>query len=114
MASILVSEVEPDVRQLFVRLIERLGHEAIVLGDDVVVPSRADLLLVDPIAQRSVEHLRLVRAFFPELPVVCLNPLPDSVGYLGRGPVLFLPKPFAPQALEETFEQAISASSSLV
>lgn len=114
MASILVSEVEPDVRRLLVVLIQRLGHEAVVLRDDVVVPPRADVLLVDPVGRRGLEHTRLVRAFFPHLPIVCLNPLPDESGFLGRGPIVFLPKPFAPEALEATLDRALARLASPV
>jgi len=108
MARILVSEVEPDVRRLLVVLIERQGHEAVVLEPDVVVPPPADVLLCDPVARTSVEHARLVRAFVPELPILCLNPLPDTAGFLGRGPTLFLPKPFAPDQLHAMLDRALT------
>lgn len=35
MASILPSEADPDVRRLLVVFLDRLGHEAIVLGGGV-------------------------------------------------------------------------------
>ena len=113
-ASILVSEVDPDVRRLLVVLIERLGHDAAVLRDDVVVPPRSDLLLVDPAAPAGLEHLRLIRAFFPEQPVLCLNPLPDGAGLLGRGPTWFLPKPFSPEQLGAALDRALSGLASPV
>jgi CheY-like chemotaxis protein len=113
-ASILVSEVDPDVRRLLVVLIERLGHDAAVLRDDVVVPPRSDLLLVEPSSPVGLEHLRLVRAFFPEQPVVCLNPLPDGAGALGRGPTWFLPKPFSLEQLAPVLDHALSGTSSPV
>ena len=109
MASILVSEVDPDVRRLLVTLVERLGHTASVLQDDVVVPPHADVLVVDPIARSSVEHTRLVRAHFPDVPVLCLNPLPDDAGFPGPGPTAFLPKPFTPDQLA-TALHAVMAS----
>jgi CheY-like chemotaxis protein len=108
MASVLVSEVDPDVRRLLETLLERRGHKPIVLHDDVVVPPRADVLLVDPVTRSSIEHARLVRAFFPELPILCMNPLPDGVGFLGRGPIAFLPKPFAPEQLHEMLDRVVA------
>src|SRR4051794_3960683 len=102
---VLISEVEPDVRRLLVMLVERLGYEAVVLGADIVVPPRGDILLVEPVAPMGIEHARLARAFFPELPVVCLNPLPANAGFLGRGPTFFLPKPFGPEALESMLDR---------
>ncbi len=108
-ASVLISEAEPDVRRLLVLLVERRGHAAIALDANVVVPPRADVLLVDPVAPSSVEHARLVRARFPELPVVCLNPLPATAGFLDRGPTYFLPNPFAPDQLDAVLERALAA-----
>jgi DNA-binding response OmpR family regulator len=105
-ASILVSEADPDVRQLLVVHIERLGHVAAVLRDDVVVPPRSDLLVVDPATPAGFEHLRLVRAFFPEHPVVCLSALPEDAGLVGRGPTTFLPKPFSLEHLTTVLERA--------
>src|SRR3954469_26013154 len=97
---VLISEVDPDVRRLLVKLVERLGYEAIGLRADVVVPPRADILLVEPVAAMGLEHAGLSRPFLPKMPFICLNPLPDNSGFLGRGPTFFLPKPFAPEALE--------------
>ena len=113
-ASILISEVDPDVRRLLVVLVERLGHAAAVLRDDVVVPPRSDLLLVDPATPTGLEHLRLIRAFFPEHPVVCSSPLPDGAGLLGRGPTWFLPKPFTPEELGIVLDRALSETASPV
>jgi DNA-binding NtrC family response regulator len=107
-ASVLISEVEPDVRRLLVLLVERRGHAAIALDVNVAVPPRADLLLVDPVAPVSVEHARLARALFPDLPVVCLNPLPNAAGFLARGRTYFLPKPFAPDQLDAVLERALA------
>lgn len=112
MASVLVSEVERDVRRLLTTLVERQGHEAVVLEPDVIVPPRADVLLVDPAAQVSAMHVRLVRAFFPGLPLVCMSPLPIELGRIGRGPVFFLPKPFAPDGLAAMLERALEHSTS--
>jgi DNA-binding response OmpR family regulator len=113
-ASILVSEVEPDVRRLLVVLIERHGHDAAVLRDDVVVPPRAGLLVVDPATAVGVEHARLVRAFSSELPILCLNPLPSNAGFLGRGPTFFLPKPFSPAQFGVMLDRALAPAASAV
>lgn len=108
-ASVLISEVEPDVRRLLVLLVERRGHAAIALDANVVVPPRADVMLVDPVAPASVGHARLARALFPELPLVCLNPLPKAAAFLVCGPTYFLPKPFAPEQLDAALERALTA-----
>jgi DNA-binding NtrC family response regulator len=107
-ASVLISEVEPDVRRLLILLVERRGHAAIALDANVVVPPRADVLLVDPVARTCVEQARLVRSRFPELPVVCLNPLPETADFLQGDRTHFLPKPFAPDQLDAVLERALS------
>ena len=107
MASILVSEVDPDVRRLLVLLVERCGCSPVVLHPDVVIPPRADALVVDPVSPVGIEHARLVRVFSPELPVICLNSLPDAARFLERGPTFFLPKPFAPEELTAVIETAL-------
>ena len=110
MAKILVSEADPDVRRLLVVLIERLGHEAIVLEPDVVVPPRADLLLVEPESTTGLEHARLVRAYFPDLPVLCLNALPAAGSFLTRGPLGYLQKPFTVDVMRATVQHALGTS----
>jgi len=109
MASVLISEVEPDVRRLLVLLVERRGHAAIALDANVVVPPRGDVMLVDPVAPAGVEHARLVRALFPELPVVFLNPVPKAADFLERGTTYYLPKPFAPDQLDAVLERALTS-----
>jgi hypothetical protein len=63
MAKILISEADPDVQRLLSVLVRRLGHEAVVIGPDVAVPPRADLLLVEP-------GRRFARTRVPDLPVI--------------------------------------------
>jgi hypothetical protein len=100
MASILVSEADPDVRRLFVVLMERLGHEAIVLARHLEIPPRGDLLLLEPTEPWCVEQARLARDFFPRLPIVCMGALPDDADFLAEGVVVQLEKPFTVDALK--------------
>ena len=110
-AKILVSEADSDVERLLVVLIERLGHEALVLEPDVLVPPHADLLLVDPESSVCLEHARLVRAYFPDLPVLCMNALPEAGGFLTRGgPLGYLPKPFTVDVMRATVQTALGMS----
>ena len=100
MASILICEADPDVRRLLTVLMERLGHEAITLDRHVEAPPRGDLLLLEPLAPWCVEQARLVRMFFPEIPIVCMGQIPDGTGFLDSGVVALLEKPFTVDALE--------------
>jgi CheY-like chemotaxis protein len=110
-AKILVSEADHDVQRLLVVLIERLGHEALVLEPDVVVPPHADLLLVDPESTICLEHARLVRAYFPDLPVLLMSALPDAGSFLTRGgPLGYLEKPFTLDVMRTTVQTALGIS----
>ena len=102
MASILVSEADPDVRRLLIVLMERLGHEAITLDRHVEVPPRADLLILEPLVPWCVEQARLVRLFYPEMPIVCMGQIPEGTGFLDTGVVALLEKPFTVDALHLT------------
>jgi hypothetical protein len=53
MASILLSEADPDVRRLLVVLLERIGHTAIVLDGCIGVHPSADLSPVNPRSHAS-------------------------------------------------------------
>ena len=110
MARILVSEADPDVRRLLVVLIERLGHEALVLDADVAVPPHAELMLVEPQSSWCLDHARLVRAYFPDLPVLALNALPDEASFLQRGPFGYLQKPFTVELMRSTVQDALGLS----
>ena len=94
MASVLVSEADPDVRRLLVLVIERLGHEAIVLDGNVEVPPRASLLLLEPTSPACIDQARRVRERWPELPVVAMSALPAEAAFLTSGPLEYLEKPF--------------------
>src|SRR6266850_1937063 len=69
---------------------------------DFVIPPQADLLLVEPESTIGLEHARLVRAYFPDLPVLCLNALPEAGSFLTKGPVAFLQKPFTVDVMRTT------------
>jgi CheY-like chemotaxis protein len=110
-ATILVSETDPDVRRLLVVLIERLGHTALVLDPEVLVPPTADLLLVEPESTIGLEHARLVRAYFPDLPVLCMNALPEAGSFLAvGGPLGYLQKPFTIDVMRTTVQAALAKS----
>jgi CheY-like chemotaxis protein len=109
-ATILVSEQDPDVRRLLVVLIERLGHTALVLDPEILVPPSADLLLVEPESTVGLEHARLVRAYFPDLPVLCMNALPEAGSFLTGGPLGYLQKPFTVDVMRTTVQAALGMS----
>jgi CheY-like chemotaxis protein len=107
MARVLVSEADPDVRRLLGVLVERLGHEAIVLDPSAEVPPRADLLLLDAAAPFARRQLRLARLFFPDLPVICMGAFRD--GDDDVRPAAVLEKPFAAEALEDAIGSLVAS-----
>jgi DNA-binding response OmpR family regulator len=101
-ASVLVSEADPDVRRLLVMVIERLGHEAIVLDGDLEIPHHIDLVLVEPTSPACIEQARRAREHRPELPVVAMSALPPEAEFLMNGPLEYLEKPFTIDGLVAT------------
>ena len=97
-ASILVCEADPDVRQLLIVLMRRLGHDPVVLDGNVEVPPRGEALLLEPASPGCLAAARRARLFFPELPIVCMGALPEGDAF--DGPVEFLEKPFTVESLE--------------
>lgn len=113
MASIYLSEADPDVRRLLVVLLGRLGHEAIVLGGDTAAPPPADLLLLEPASPECVEQARLVRMQQPEIPVICVSILPPEACFLNLGPLAYLAKPFALDQLSAAVDSVLGATAGL-
>lgn len=101
----MVSEADPDVRRLLVLVIERLGHEAIVLDRDGEIPPRADLLLLEPSSTACIEQARLARERSPDLPIVALGALPPEADFLSCGPLEYLEKPFTIDGLVATLSR---------
>jgi CheY-like chemotaxis protein len=108
MASILVSEADPDVRRLLAVLLARLGHEAIVLGGGFDTPPPADLLLLEPADPECLEQAWLVRLYEPAIPVVCVSVLPPQATFLRLGPLGYLTKPFTLEQLGDVLDCALA------
>ena len=99
MASILICEVDPDVRRLLIVLVERLGHAAVVLDSSVEVAPRGSVLLLEPSSPTCVAAARAARMLFPELPIIAMGALPESAAFLADGPLVLLEKPFTVDGL---------------
>jgi CheY-like chemotaxis protein len=112
MASIMVSEADPDVRRLLEMQIERLGHEAVVVDRRVEIPPRADLLVFEPSSDWCVRQARLARLFFPQIPLLCMGAAPDAAEFLADGVVAYLEKPFTIEALQATISTLVPVAAS--
>jgi DNA-binding response OmpR family regulator len=105
-ARILLSESDPDVRRLVALLLQRLGHDVVVLHGSE--PSaRGDLLLLEPASEPAVRQARRLRATHPELPIVCVSILPEDARWLELGPLTYLQKPFALDELRGAVERTL-------
>jgi len=107
MARILISEADRDVRRLLTVLVRRLGHEPVVLDEDVDAPPRGDLLLVDPSSAPTLERARRVRELQPDVPVICMNCVDDDGRFLLDGPFDYLPKPFTVDEMRDRLQDAL-------
>jgi DNA-binding response OmpR family regulator len=108
MASILVSEADPDVRRLLGILVERLGHDAIVVDPSAEVPPRGDLLILDAASAFALRHLRLVRGFFPRIPVICMGLFESPLDGFEADAVL--EKPFTVDALAASIDALLACA----
>jgi CheY-like chemotaxis protein len=109
MASVLLSEADPNVRRLLMALLEQLGHEAIVLDGGLDVPPPADFLLLDPTAPAYLEQARIARQRDPALRIVWMSMLPPDARFVKLGPNTHLAKPFALEGLHAALEAALAS-----
>ena len=81
-------EPSPDVRDLFTRLLARLGHETTFVADGGPV----DVAIVEPTAAEAAAAVEQLRAARPDMPVVCVSVAPKSAE-TALGCVAYLVKP---------------------
>ncbi|HEV3034443.1 MAG TPA: hypothetical protein VGX72_06605 [Solirubrobacteraceae bacterium] len=112
MARIMVSEPRDDVRRMLVRMLERLGHEPVV----VTVPAPEQLLgvqalVVEPAAPIGAVLAQAVRLIDPSLPLICASVTapPPELAELGVVFAAVLVKPFTAQQLGDAIARSLSA-----
>jgi CheY-like chemotaxis protein len=104
---ILVLEPDREVRTLYQRAIQRLGHSSVVPGDDGVVDlAGVDAVIVEPGSPHELAIVHTAHERKPALPVVCASIYPANS--FGLNPVAFLEKPFRLAALERALELAFA------
>lgn len=106
MALILIAEPSRELHPLFVRAVERLGHEPVPLAsDDELTPPPADIVLLDPDWPSGVAAARALG-----VPViVCSTRGPTAEGEY-PGAVAHLVKPFSHRQLARAVGAALIAS----
>ena len=106
MAEILILEPHPEVRDLLLRIVRRLGHEPIVMPDATVDLPVADVVLLEPADGNALSVARAVREAHGSA-VVCVSIYPPSEGALSLEPVSYLLKPFSLVELEDALVTAL-------
>ena len=110
MARILIVEPHPDVRELFARVVGKLGHETVRLedceGDDAAVAAA----ILEPAAPGADEVARRLHA--AGVPIVCASIEPPRPEIRELEPVAYLLKPFALGELEAAIAAALGGSAS--
>jgi len=105
MARILIVEPHPEVRDLLVRIVERLGHVGVRLEEGELAHAAADAALLEPSDADGLELGRELRA--RGMPLVCLSIHPKSAETDALEPAAYLLKPFVLHELEAAIHAAL-------
>lgn len=114
MATILVVDDEPPIRQLVARILERKGHRVITCGDStsaLAVTDAIDLLIVDFVLPdlNGRELTNRLREQRPGLPVILMSGYLPDPDLAPPPPSVFLQKPMRPGLILETVDQMLAA-----
>ena len=108
MATILVVDDDPTVREVVVAYLQQAGHETLEAPDGpnavIAAQSDPDLVVLDVMLPGfdGLEVCRRIRAERPDLPIIMLTALgeeEDRIAGLGTGADDYLSKPFSPREL---------------
>jgi CheY-like chemotaxis protein len=105
MAKILIVEPHPEVRDLLVRVVSRLGLEAVVY-DDPVDLATIDVVLVEPEHWGATEIARAAERASGAR-IVCVSIAPPSEESLDLAPFAHVLKPFSLAELERAVLSAL-------
>ena len=104
MARILIVEPHPEVRDLLVRIVSRLGHEPVV-HDGAAELDDLDVVLLEPVHWDGIEIARSAQRRSGAR-VVCVSISPPSEETLALGSAYLL-KPFSLADLERALLSAL-------
>lgn len=104
MADVLVLEPHPEIRELLVRLLVRLGYTPIDKND---LPERKpDIVVLEPAAIGGIKIVQNLREQNPALPLVCVSIYPLEPWVEALLPTAHLLKPFTLSQLGEAMALA--------
>ena len=107
MATVLVIEPHPEVRELLVRIVRRLGHDVVIDdGRHAAEWGHLDAVVIEPAPEGTIEAIApLVREGGAAL--VCVSIYPPSEQTRALNPVAYLQKPFSLVDLERALVAAL-------
>jgi CheY-like chemotaxis protein len=110
MATVIVMEPHPEVRELLLRVVRRLGHDA-VQADQSFTPNGhpVDAVILEPAHQAGLDAAApLVREKGASL--ICVSIFPPSEQVRQLGPAAYLQKPFSLGELESALRSALGSA----
>jgi DNA-binding NtrC family response regulator len=115
MATILVVDDEPPIRQLVARILERKGYRVIQCGDAasaLAVTDPLDLLVVDFVLPdvNGRDLTAKLRETRPTLPVILMSGYLPDPALAPAAPSTFMQKPMTPTVVVETVERMLNPS----
>jgi CheY-like chemotaxis protein len=112
MGRILILEPQPEVRELWSRVAERLGHETVAEVPPSPGAAPVDLIVLEPDGRRELAIARALHQQFPEIPLVCASTVPPTPELRRElSPRVYLTKPFPLAALERALADVLAGVS---
>ena len=97
-----------EIRELFVRLLDRLGHAAAApSGRPEDNGFHADAVLVEPSDPESFEYASALRRLHADLPILCASIEPKDARVSDLAPAAYLVKPIALAQLDRALTDAL-------
>jgi DNA-binding NtrC family response regulator len=115
-ATILVVDDEPPIRQLIARILERKGHRVIQCSDAataMAVTDPIDLLLADFLLpdMNGLDLTAQLRQARPTLPVILMSGFLADPELAPPAPSTFMQKPMTPQVVVDTVDKMLASLS---
>jgi CheY-like chemotaxis protein len=105
-ASVLISDPDPETRTLLELLLRRLGHRPLD-PNELANGEKPTLLIVEPAAPASLRQARALQRRLGQLPIVCVSIEPAGAAARALQPASYLIKPVRRAQLEQAINDAL-------
>jgi DNA-binding response OmpR family regulator len=106
MASVLITDPDPETRKLLEVLVLHLGHRPLAPAD-LVAGEEPGLVLLEPASEAALDQIRVLRNRSMQVPIVCVTTLSTSSEANALRPAAYLIKPFTRSELERALQAAL-------